>query len=155
MILNSEFNKDRTVVKNMAGKMTIMMWSGTVDKLLPLAIMTTGAVATDMEVSIFLSFYGVLGFKKEMVKSNQNYSKDFEQMIPLVKDRQKLTNGYASWYDMLKKAKATGKVKIRACSGACDLVGVTKDDFDPIVDDVVGIGIYIKEASESQITLFV
>jgi peroxiredoxin family protein len=139
----------------MAGKMTIMTVSGTVDKLLPLAIMTTGAVATDMEVSIYLSFYAVLAFKKEMVKSNQKYSKDFEELVPLVKDRQKLTNGYATWYDMLKKAKAAGKVKIRGCSSACDLVGVTKDDFDPIVDEIVGIGNYIKEASESQITLFV
>jgi len=142
-------------VKNMAGKMTIMMWSGTVDKLLPLSIITTGAAATDMEVTIFLTFYGLLAFKKEMVKSNQKYSKDFEELIPLVKDRQKLTNGYASWYDMLKKAKATGKVKIKACSGACDLVGITKDDLDPIVDEVVGIGIYIAEASESQVTLFI
>ena len=132
-----------------------MMWSGTVDKLLPLAIITTGAAATDMEVTIFLTFYGLLAFKKEMVKSNQKYSKDFEELIPLVKDRQKLTNGYASWYDMLKKAKATGKVKIKACSGACDLVGITKDDLDPIVDEVVGIGIYIAEASESQVTLFI
>jgi peroxiredoxin family protein len=139
----------------MAGKMTIMMWSGTVDKLLPLAILTTGAVATDMEVSIFLSFYGLLGFKKEMVKSNQKFSKDFDELVPLVKDRQKLTNGYATWYDMLKKAKATGKVTIKACSSACDLTGVTKDDLDPIVDEVVGIGIYIAEASESQITLFI
>jgi peroxiredoxin family protein len=139
----------------MAGKMTIMMLSGTVDKLLPLAIMTTGAVATDMDVSIYLSFYAALGFRKDMVKSNQKYSKEFEELAPMLKDRQKLTNGFASWYDMLKKAKETGRVKIRGCSSACDLVGVTKNDFDPLVDEIVGIGNYIVEASESQITLFI
>ena len=132
-----------------------MMYSGTVDKLLPLAIITTGAVATDMDVSIFLSFYGVLGFKKEMVKSNQKFSKDFDELVPMVKDRLKLTNGFASWYDMLKKAKEAGKVTIKACSSACDLTGVTKNDLDPIVDEVVGIGNYIAEASESQVTLFI
>jgi peroxiredoxin family protein len=141
-------------VKNMAGKMTIMMYSGTVDKLLPLAIVTSGAVATDMDVTIFVTFYGLLGFKKGMVESNQKFSKDFEELVPMIKDRLKLKNT-PSWYDMLKKAKEMGKVKIQACSTACDLLGITKNDLDPIVDEMVGVGTYITEASESQVTLFI
>lgn len=138
----------------MAGKLTIMLWSGTVDKLLPLAIVTTGAVAMDMEVNVFLTFYGLLGFKKEMVESNQKFSKDFEEMAPVIKEQLKKKN-MPSWYDMLKKAKQTGKVKIQACSTTSDLLGISKNDLDPIVDEVVGIGTYIAEASESQVTLFI
>jgi peroxiredoxin family protein len=131
-----------------------MMYSGTVDKLMPLGIVTSGAVAMDMEVNIFVTFYGLLGFKKDMVKTNQKFSKDFEELVPMIKDRLKVTNA-PSWYDMLKKAKETGKVKIQACSTACDLLGIKKDDLDPIVDEMVGVGTYLAEAAESKITLFI
>jgi peroxiredoxin family protein len=134
--------------------MTIMMYSGTVDKLLPLALVTSGAVAMDMEVNIFLTFYGLLAFKKGMVESNQRFTKDFEDMVPMVKEQLKKKN-FASWYDMLKKAKGTGKVKVQACSGLCDLFDIKQSDLDPIVDEVVGVGTYIAEASESQVTLFI
>ena len=141
-------------MRNLAGKMTIMMYSGTVDKLMPLAIVTSGAVATDMDVTIFVTFYGLLGFKKDMVQTNQKFSKDFEELVPMIKDRLKVTNT-PSWYDMLKKAKEMGKVKILACSTACDLLGIKKNDLDPIVDEIAGVGTYITEASESQVTLFI
>jgi peroxiredoxin family protein len=138
----------------MTEKMTIMMYSGTVDKLLPLAIVTSGAVASDMEVTVFVTFYGLLGFKKDMVQTNQKFSKDFEELVPTIKERLKLKNT-PSWYDMLKKAKEMGKVKILACSTACDLLGITKTDLDPIVDEIAGVGTYISEAAESKVTLFI
>jgi peroxiredoxin family protein len=141
-------------VNNLAGKMTIMMYSGTVDKLMPLAIVTSGAVASDMAVTIFVTFYGLLGFKKDMIQTNQKFSKDFEELVPMIKDRLKLKN-MPSWYDMLKKAKEMGKVRVIACSTACDLLGITKNDLDPIVDEMVGVGTYISEASESEVTLFI
>jgi peroxiredoxin family protein len=141
-------------VKKMAGKMTIMMYSGTVDKLLPLAIITSGAVAMDMEVNVFVTFYGLMGFKKGMPQTNERFIKDFEEFAPVIKEQLKNKN-IPSWYDMLKKAKENGKVKIQACSTACDLLDVKKDGLDPIVDEIVGIGTYLSEASESQITLFI
>jgi len=52
-------------------------------------------------------------------------------------------------------AKKSGNVKIHACSTACDLLDVKKDDLDPIVDDIVGVGNYLSEASESKVTLFI
>jgi peroxiredoxin family protein len=136
----------------MSDKMTIMMYSGTVDKLMPLAIVTSGAVSMDMEVNIFVTFYGLLGFKKGMVETNQKFIKDFEEFVPMIKEQLKKKN-IPSWYDMLKKAKETGKVRIQACSTACDMLDIKKDDLDPIVDELAGVGTYIAEASESKITL--
>ncbi|HUK51343.1 MAG TPA: DsrE/DsrF/DrsH-like family protein [Terriglobales bacterium] len=136
----------------MSDKMTIMMYSGTVDKLLPLAIVTSGAVSMDMEVNIFVTFYGLLGFKKGMVETNQKFIKDFEEFVPMIKEQLKKKN-IPSWYDMLKKAKETGKVRIQACSTACDMLDIKKGDLDPIVDEVVGVGTYLAEASESKVTL--
>ena len=136
----------------MSDKMTIMMYSGTVDKLMPLAIVTSGAVSMDMEVNIFVTFYGLLGFKKGMVETNQKFIKDFEEFVPMIKEQLKKKN-IPSWYDMLKKAKETGRVKIQACSTACDMLDIRKDDLDPMVDEIVGVGTYLAEASESKVTL--
>jgi peroxiredoxin family protein len=138
----------------LADKITIMMYSGTVDKLMPLAIVASGAVAMDMEVNIFITFYGLLGFKKGMVETNQTFVKDFQEMVPMIKEQIKKKN-LPSWYDMLKKAKDTGKVKIQACSTACDILDIKKSDLDPIVDEMAGVGTYLAEAAESKITLFI
>jgi peroxiredoxin family protein len=138
----------------LANKMSICLYSGTVDKLLPAAIITTGGVAMDMEVDIFLTFYGLRAFTKEVVHSNIKFGKDFEEMAPMITKLLQQKN-VPSWYDMLKKAKDSGKVKIHACSTAADLFDITKDKLDPIVDDIVGVGSYLAEASESQVTLFI
>jgi peroxiredoxin family protein len=138
----------------MADKLSIILYSGTVDKLLPVAILTSGAVTMDMDVDLFVTFYGIHAFSKEGVKTNKRFSKDFEEMAPMI--TQKLREKKVpSWYDMLKEAKASGHVKIHACSTACDLLDVKKENLDPIVDDIVGIGNYLSEASESKITLFI
>jgi peroxiredoxin family protein len=60
-----------------------------------------------------------------------------------------------SWYDILKQAKSVGNVKIHACSMTMDLMGMTKEHLDDIVDDVVGVGSFIDIAKDSKITLFI
>jgi len=138
----------------MAKKMSICLFSGTVDKLLPAAILTTGAVAMDMEVDIFLTFYGLNAFKKDMVHTNTRFSKDFEEMAPMITEQLKKQN-VPSWYDMLKKAKESGTVRIHACSTAVPVVGMEEEDLDEIVDDVVGVGNWVAQAEAAEINLFI
>jgi peroxiredoxin family protein len=119
-----------------------------------MAIMASGGVAMDMDVDIFATFYGLNAFTKQMVHTNTRFSKDFEEMAPMITELMKQKN-VPSWYEMLKKAKESGNVKIHACSTAADLLNITKDMLDPIVDDVVGVGNYLAVASASQVTLFI
>jgi len=62
-----------------------------------------------------------------------------------------------SWYQTLKTAKelGNGHVKIHACAMTMDLMDMTKDDLDPIVDDVVGVGEFVEEAQKGKVTLFI
>ena len=46
-------------------KMSIVLFSGTVDKLMPVGIMASGAVAMGMEVDIFATFWGLNALRKE------------------------------------------------------------------------------------------
>lgn len=137
-----------------AKRLSIVVYSGTVDKLMPVAIMTAGAVAMDMEVNLFVTFYGIHAFRKDQVAKNMRFSKDFEEMAPMMLKTMGEMH-VPSWYDMLKDAKKSGKVRIVACSTTAGMMGVKKDDLVDIVDEIVGVGNYLDVASDSDITLFI
>jgi len=46
----------------MPNRLSMVVFSGTVDKLYPVAIMASGAVAMGMDVDLFLTFYGLARF---------------------------------------------------------------------------------------------
>jgi len=138
----------------MAERLSMIVFSGTVDKLFPVSILTSGAVAMDMEVDIFLTFWGLNAFFKENVRTNMRMSKDFEDMASMMMQVMK-EKKVPSWYDTLKNAKELGNVRIHACSMTLDLLGLKKEHLDDIVDDVMGVGEFIETARDSKITLFI
>jgi len=139
-----------------ADKFSMIVFSGTVDKLFPVAILASGAVAMEQEVNIFLTFWGLDAFRKGQPQQNMRMSKDFEDkgqaMMALMQQKK-----VPSWYETLTKAKelAEGKLHVHACAMTLDLFGLTKDDLDPIVDDVVGVGEFVDEAQNGKVTLFI
>ncbi len=134
--------------------MSMIVFSGTVDKLYPVGILASGAVAMGMDVEIFITFWGLNAFRKDQIKQNTKISKDFEEMGEAMMKMMQAKN-VPSWYDILKQAKSVGNVKIHACSMTMDLMGMTKEHLDDIVDDVVGVGSFIDIAKDSKITLFI
>jgi peroxiredoxin family protein len=138
----------------MVEKLSMIVFSGTVDKLYPVSILASGAVAMGMDVEIFITFWGLNAFRKDQIKQNTKISKDFEEMGEAMMKIMQAKN-VPSWYDILKQAKSVGNVKIHACSMTMDLMGMTKEHLDDIVDDVVGVGSFIDIAKDSKITLFI
>jgi len=82
----------------------MVVFSGTVDKLYPAAIMASGAVAMGMDVEIFLTFYGLDTFRKGMPQRNQKMDVNYAELAPVLAQLMKEKN-MPSWYDMLVKAK--------------------------------------------------
>ena len=118
------------------------------------SVLASGAVAMGMDVDIFATFYGLNSLRKEVTGTNTRFSKDFEEMSgPLVQIMQQ--KHMPTWYDTLKKAKQAGNVKVHVCSLVADMMDLRKEDFDPIVDDVCGVGTYVANARDSQVTLFI
>ena len=135
-------------------RLSMVMFSGTVDKLMAASVIASGAVAMNMDVDIYATFYGLNSLRKGVVGSNTRFSKDFEEMGgPMVQLMQQ--KHMPSWYETLTKAKQAGNVKIHACTMTADTFGLKKDDFDPAVDDMCGVGTYIENARDSAVTLFV
>jgi peroxiredoxin family protein len=138
----------------MADKISIIVFSGTMDKLYPVAILASGAAALGMDVEIFLTFWGLNAFRKEMVHSNTKISKDFEEMASTMATIFREKN-VPHWFEMLKQAKEIGNVKIYACAMTYDLFNMKKEDLVDIIDGVVGVGEFLSRAKDSKITLFI
>jgi peroxiredoxin family protein len=134
--------------------MSLVVFSGTVDRMYPVAIMASGAVAMGMEVEIFLTFYGLDAFRRGQPLKNQRTDVNYGEMAATLAQLMKAKN-VPSWYDMLVRAKEMGYMKVHACSMTLDLMGLKKEDLDPLVDNIVGVGEFVNNAKEGQITLFI
>ncbi len=138
----------------MKDRMSIVVFSGTVDKLMSVSILATGAAAMGMEVELFLTTWGLEAFRKGSYKTNMRVSKDFEDYAPAMMEQMKAKK-VPSWMDNLKGAREIGDVKIYACSMTMELYGMKLSDLEPIVDEVTGVASFVEQAKDSRITLFI
>ncbi len=138
----------------MEDRMSIIVFSGTVDKLMAASILTTGGAAMGMEVEVFLTFWGLDAFRKDGYKTNMRVSKDFEDYAPVMME-QMMVKKVPSWMENFKNAKEIGDVHVYACSMTLELFDKKLEDLEPIVDDVTGVATFVERAKEGKITLFI
>jgi peroxiredoxin family protein len=138
----------------MQNRMSLIVFSGTVDKLMAASILATGAAAMGMEVEVFLTTWGLEAFRKGNSTTNTRISKDFEEYAPLMM-QQMAKKHVPSWMDNFKGAREVGEVKVFACSMTMELFDIKLTDLEPIVDDVTGVATFVERASESNVTLFI
>ncbi|HTK06195.1 MAG TPA: DsrE/DsrF/DrsH-like family protein [Ktedonobacteraceae bacterium] len=138
----------------MEDRMSIIVFSGTVDKLMAASILATGGAAMGMDVEVFLTTWGLEAFRKEDYKTNRKISKDFEEYGPIMME-QMMVKQVPSWMENFKNAKEVGNVKIYACSMMMELFGRKQEDLEPIVDEVTGVASFVERAKEGKITLFI
>ena len=137
----------------MEEKITIVVFSGTIDRLIGMSILTNAAIAMEYEVDIFLMLWGTYAFKKDVIGVDQTISEhlDFtgEKFLEVLK-----TGGISPWYEMLKKGKEAGGVRVHVCSAAGAAWKSQVEDLE-FVDDFVGAGEIIYCSTESKATYFI
>jgi peroxiredoxin family protein len=138
----------------MKERMSIVLFSGTVDKLLAASILATGAAAMDMEVDLFLTTWGIEAFRKGAHKTNTRVSRDFEEYGSVMRELMAAKKA-PTWWENLQGAKEIGDVHIAACSMTMELFGLTLNDLEPVVDEVTGVATFMERARESKVTLFI
>lgn len=146
------------VMETMAGarevsatsKMSIAMFSGTGDKFIALGALAQAAAAMGMEVNIYVTGFALLGFTKE--HHDLPFPSEFAAMAPAVAQGMEATK-VASWETMVRQAKELG-AKVHACSMMSGVMGLGKDDFGDLVDDVVGAATFV-ESAEGGETFFI
>ena len=138
----------------MKERMSIVLFSGTVDKLLAASILATGAAAMDMEVDLFLTTWGIEAFRKGAYKTNTRISRDFEEYGSVMREMMAAKKA-PTWWENLQGAKEIGDVHIAACSMTMELFGLTLNDLEPVVDEVTGVASFMERARDSKMTLFI
>ena len=138
----------------MQERMSLIVFSGTVDKLLAASILATGGAAMGLEVEVFLTTWGLEAFRKDGYKTNTKVSKDFEEYGPVMME-QMVAKKVPSWMENFKNAMEVGEVKIYACSMTMELFDMKLADLEPIVTDVTGVATFVERAREGRITLFI
>ncbi len=133
-------------------KISIIVSSEKIDKLLEAGILTSTSSAMNWEADLFFTFWGLLALKKgfEAKKVSSDYSEYGDILHKNIK-----SGSIPQWKELLIKAKESGKVKIYACSTTLGMFGIDKENLEEFVDDIVGAATFISKAKKSDINLFI
>jgi len=158
----------------MAEKMTLIVFSGDMDKAIAAFNLAIGAASIGMEVSMFFTFWGLNVLKKNegAIKSKGIMRKMLNFMNRGGTKRLGLSKfhmfGMGKW--MMKKLMKNVKspsvqelmimahqsgVKFIACTTTIGMMGLGKDAFIPEVDSYAGVASYLADAKDGRINLFI
>jgi len=158
----------------MAEKMTLIMFSGDMDKALAAFNLAIGAASIGMEVSMFFTFWGLNVIKKNEgpIKSKGVMRKMLNFMNRGGAKRLGLSNfhmfGMGKWMmgKLMKNVKSPSVqelmvmahqsgVKFIACTTTIGMMGLGKEAFIPEVDSYAGVATYLADAKDGRINLFI
>jgi peroxiredoxin family protein len=134
-------------------KLALVVHSGTLDKLLCAFTLGSTAVAMDIETHIYFTFWGLTMLKKGAME-NAQLPATYKQYEGMLKTKLKEMK-YPTPYEMLKRMKASGNVKIYACSPTMQMFGITKDTLIPEVDQIAGAAAFLDIAADADINLLI
>lgn len=137
----------------MSEKFSIVLFSGTVDKMMAATTMIAGAAAMGKEVTLFLTFGGLIAFRKDAWKTNRQFSADFAEYAGPAMEMMQVKQ-VPHWMSVLQQAKEIGNVTVKACSATMDMFDIKATDLEPIVGEVTGVASFI-ESVEGGTTLFI
>lgn len=139
----------------MSQKATIIVHSGDMDKIYSALIIANGALSMGMEASLYFTFWGLERLKKGGLGKGPLSKMNFLGLgRMMINSRMKKAN-VAPLERLLTDFKDLGG-KIIACEMTMEIMGVKKEDLrQEVIDEYGAVGTYIKEARDSEITLFI
>jgi peroxiredoxin family protein len=126
--------------------LSIALLSGTDDKLNAAALLTAGAAALGRKVDILLQYWALDAFRTGNTTKDHGLAPEAGADGAAAVQRLQREGRAQHWSTVLAQAKELGDVRVHACSLSMDLLGLTSDDLDPLVDDVEGITTFMLAA---------
>ena len=178
MDFEKELLELKTKVDEMPGqenKLSMIVFSGELDKQIAAMIIATGAVAMGMKVVMFYTFWGTAALRepKKKVGGKDFMSKMFGFMLPKGRNKTVLSKmhmagiGTAMLKDLMKKKNVasmdmlfdiagTMGVEINVCEMSMDLMGFKKEEMiDYPSLSYCGVATFLANAKESAVQLFI
>lgn len=170
--LQKKVNK---IEKGAKDQLTMVVFSGDLDKILAAMIISVGAAAMDTKVKLFFTFWATAALRdpKKNVQGKTFMGKMFGMMLPKGTPKLKLSkmhmmgmgssmikglmkkNNVASLEEMFKTAGELG-VEINVCEMSMNLMGMKREEFiDYPHMTVCGVATFLADASESKMQLFI
>ncbi len=172
-----EFQAQIDALKNKTpdNKLSMIVFSGDLDKVLASFVIASGAVAMGMDVVMFFTFWGtpVLRDKNKSVGGKDFMGKMFGAMLPKGTGAVKLSNmnmagmgtammkslmqkkNVASLEQMLEMAEELG-VRIYVCEMSMDLMGFKREEMIEYKHlGFAGVATFLEEAQNSKVQLFI
>jgi peroxiredoxin family protein len=156
-------------------QLSMVVFSGDMDKILATLIIATGAAAYDMKVKLFFTFWAISALRdpKKSGKGKNLIEKMFGMMLPKGASRVKLSkmnmggmgtsmikgimkkHKVASLDSMFKTAGELG-IEINICEMSMNLMGFKKEEMIiyPGIN-ICGVATFLSDAQESKIQLFI
>lgn len=155
-------------------KLTIISWSGDMDRLYPVLILATAAAASGWEVVIFSTFWGLFALKRNdrwltgkdwMTKmlsfmnrggsDHLGLSKlNMAGMGPWMMKKVFAKNNIPPLHELIATAQELG-VKFLPCQMTMDALGLRREDMIDGLGEPAGAAAALDEAASSDVTLFI
>jgi peroxiredoxin family protein len=154
-------------------KLSLIVFSGSLDRLIAAFVLATGAAAMGMQVSMFFTFWGTAALRRENVRVKKTLlERMFGWMLPRGVKKLPLSqmnmagggpamiryvmkkNGVASVEDMIELCKELG-VELNVCTMSMDLLGMKPDELiDYPNKTYCGVAKFLETAAPGKITMF-
>jgi peroxiredoxin family protein len=123
--------------------LSLVLFSGTDDKLSAAAVLAVGAAAMGRTVNVFLQYYALDAFRADRISGDHALSPEATaQQAPAVKN-----HPGTHWSELFRQAKEVGDVSVHACALSMEMFKLEKNDLDPLVDDVEGVAAFMADAT--------
>jgi peroxiredoxin family protein len=130
--------------------LSLVLFSGTDDKLNAAAVLTAGAAAIGRPVHLFLQYWALDAFRADRIGNDHGLAPE-AGVEGARATAALLAAGQAPWHETMRQAKELGGVEIQACTLSMDLLHITEADLDPLVDGVEGVTAFWLAAGEGQV----
>ena len=130
--------------------LSLVLFSGTDDKLQSAAVMTAGAAAIGKPVHIFLQYWALDSFRASKITKDHGLAAEAGPAGHAAVEALAAA-GQEPWYATMRQAKDLGGVDIQACSLSMDLLELKADDLDPLVDGVEGVAAFWMNAGDGPV----
>jgi len=127
--------------------LSVVLFSGTDDRLEAAAVLIAGAVAMGRPVEVLLQYWALEAFRRDRITQDHGLAPEASaeggRRLRLMAARP----GHQHWSEVLRQVKDLGELSIHACALSMDAFGLGVEDLDPIVDGVEGVAAFLGGAT--------
>ena len=136
-------------------KATIVVHSGSLDKLMSALIIGNGYLAMGGEVTLYFTFWGLERLIKGKLSKAPLSRMNFFGLGGWMMKKKMKNAGVASPERLMADFKELGG-RIIACEMTMEVMGIKKEQLDEtLIDEFGAVGMYVKETKEAQTSLFI